>query len=173
MPGFYQHSILFRAVAMAPGGGAILPVGHMVPGQRYQDAGALLCLSTPTQLLSDYDVYHTESELAMGPFHQKWVYVGKVGIVFRSIVGGAAEVTPMAIQHLCGRGWPGFNIYAFGNYQGIVDLYVKRIGAMPAQIFAHYQVDVPAPDLWWSARQVQFIGLSHHPEWADAPMARL
>ncbi len=123
-------------------------------------------------MISDYDVYHSEAELAMGPFHQRWAYLGKAVSVFPFLKGGG-QVTPISIQHLCGRGWPGYSIYAFGNYQGSVDLYVKRIGSMPAHVFSHYQVDVPMPDQWWSARQVDFRGLCHHADWADAPVSRI
>ena len=168
MPGFYQHGILSRAIRLAGQSGRPIPAGRREQGRIYEDAGTLLYLSTASQILTDYDVYYSDAELSFGPFHQSWAYAGAVGAVYPMMAGTTDPTLPSILQ-LCGANWAVFVIYAFANYQGYVDVYVKRFMSLPPDRYAHYSVYVSSPELWWSAREMHFNGVVSMPHWVEMP----
>ncbi len=66
------------------------PAGHAERGVGNGEAGAFLFLSTPSQHLCDYDIYHSEAEPIFGPFHQRFAYLGTIGKVYPQLLDVAA-----------------------------------------------------------------------------------
>ena len=79
MPGHYVH-FLFSPACTIHGDPRIRPdslVGDMPVGGR-QGVGSLLFISTPSQKLLEYLVFHSYTDYAMGVFLRRWQPLGTV-----------------------------------------------------------------------------------------------
>ena len=159
MPGFFVHSIMAPAIEVG---------GRLYPGLSnvadYTSVGTLLFVSTRTQRLSDYDMYHSYEEYSMGPFGRQWELVGTA----RNYLGHTEdEVTMESMRDLAGdihtEG------YAFSCAEGGVDFYVRGSMNSPSSRYAHYKLDVEKPDDFWRAETYEFVTRLDRPEWARGP----
>ena len=101
----------------------------------------------------------------MSPWSQQWVHLGNVLDYYFQGDGAVAHNDEIAGPvHLEG--------YAFLNYDGKVDLYVRATFSRPTMRFAHYKLDVQDPAEFWRARHYMFMGRIDRPEWAT-PRSRL
>ena len=171
MPGFYQHGIMAPAIHMA-GHVHPMPLRDRFPGVRYESVGTLMALSTASQQCPDYELYWSEADYAMGPLHQRWQYMGTIFEIYGAAAVPIPTMSPVAIQHVFGAIYT--ELYAFGNYNGNVDVYTRSSWTMPLSKFSHYQVAAQEPTLWWTARSIEFLGIAIHEEWVlDPPQSRL
>ena len=172
MPGFHQTGVLCRAVSL-PGTLEPIPAGRRNPQLLQVDCGTMMMLSEPSQALYDFKVYHTLSELTMGPLHGKWAYLGRVCELYPECAD-SVEATTKAMHLQCGPAWPCYVLYAFQFVDlAWVDLYTRRVGNSPPERFLHYQVRAVSPELWWAAKELFFLGVEDHPGWVGPPMANL
>lgn len=148
-------------------------VGH---GMRY--AGTLMFMSDPSHRLDSYDVFHSHSNVGMGPFSQSYVHLGKLHEVYvvPPLSGQRSELCMRegdprnrTIRQICGYDSPIHQIWAFGHPEKGLDLYVQTMGSNPPDIFSHYWVDVAVPSEWWRARSYTYVGDVSMPEWAAPP----
>ena len=173
MPGYHVHA--FFTAAGFDTGRRVWPAGKM-EGTAY--AGSMLFMSDPSQRMENYDVYHSFSNVGLGPFSQSYAYLGKVHQLYAvSLVPPPApraasmrevpiDARTYGIRALCGWGAAIHEIYAMAGANGGLDLYVHTMGQRPRDIFAHYYLDIAEPTEWWRARDYSFIGLVTVPEWA-------
>ena len=175
MPGYHVHS--FFTAALYDGSGRPVPAGLVDLDLPY--AGALLFMSDQSQQIQNYDVYHTLSNVAMGPFSHAYVCLGKVHEVYASlppmseqnIMASTREVIHderlRGMRALCGYGKPIHQMWAFAHFNGGLDLYVQTIGSFPPDVFVHYGLHIDEPSDWWRARSYEVMGVIHMPDWAS------
>ena len=63
--------------------------------------------------------------------------------------------------------------YAFADYVGTVDLYVRSSWTRPMSRYAHYNLQVNDPVCWMDATSYRFLGRIDRPDWAWTPTMRL
>ena len=124
MPGHYVHFIFAPAMEIE---------GEIRAGPSYEEnyrtLGSILFVSVASHSLSDYLAYVSEAEYGMGPLHQTWQAIGTAADVYPHV---RSEVTMSSMRALAG---PVFTEgYAFADYTGNVDLYVRSSRSMPATI---------------------------------------
>ena len=181
MPGYHVHS--FFTVAVFDDDSKPMPAGLVDLDLAY--AGSLLFMSDPSHDFNNYEVYHSLSNVCMGPFSQAYVLLGRIHEVYPvqreiyavepvlSLVNRTSmrevRLDPRVefIRKVCGYGKPIHQIWAFANARCGLDLYVQTIGQHPFDIFMHYWVDVAAPSDWWRAQSYQFVGPVSMPDWAQ------
>ena len=153
-----------------------IPAGIAV-GNSY--GGTLLFQSNTPQPLKDYDVFHSLSDVAMGPLSHSYEYIGKVHELWAelSVYSDAEEQEVMSrfrdevymdertrdIRYLCGFGVAVGQYWAVANRHGKVDLYVQTVGQEPADMVAHYGIGVSDPTAWCCARIYSFFGVVRVP----------
>ena len=148
MPGHFVHCIVSPAVLV----GDRLCSGLDRPGHDYGSVGTLLFLSTPAQQLSLYDVYHSDAEFSLGPFHQRWVSLG-------------------TIVDLCG--WMYTEGFCFSAGEGGCDFYARASTNRPSFRYAHYKLSIANPADFWQARDYVFVKRADMPKWAVTPISCL
>ena len=94
MPGYYVHSVYTAAMMH---GALPVPAGRFMHEAPY--GGSLLIMSDASQEWGNYDVYHSDSNVAMGPFTQSYQLLGKVRDVYQ---GMPFAVPPVPHVHLQG-----------------------------------------------------------------------
>ena len=163
MPGHYVHSICAPAMEIE----GQLRAGTSHEG-IYVTRGSILFVSTRSQRLSDYLAYVSEAEYGMGPLHQTWRSIGTAADVYPLV---RRQVTMSSMRELAG---PVFTEgYAFADYTGNVDLYVRASRSMPMCRYMHYMLDAREPTHWWSARRCWLIGRVDRLDWERTPDYRL
>ena len=174
MPGFHVHA--FMTAATYDTGKRIMPAGV---NPAMPSAGTLLFMSDASQMVANYDVYHSTSSIAMGPLSQSYEFLGNVNERYghllpppppADIPARGYDPRTDAIRGLCGWTSPIHEFYAMASHGGGLDLYVYTLGEKPADVFRHYWIDIHDPIDWWRARDYHFQGAVHVPEWAPAPM---
>ena len=159
MPGYYVHSIFAPAMEIA----GQLRAGISHEG-NYMTRGSILFVSTTSHELSDYLAYASEAEYGMGPLHQTWRSIGTAADVYPLV---RRQVTMSSMRELAG---PVFTEgYAFADYTGNVDLYVRGSTSMPTCRYTHYMIDAREPTRWWSARRCRLIGRVYRQDWEWTP----
>ena len=163
MPGHYVHFIFAPAMEIE---------GEIRAGPSYEEnyrtLGSILFVSVASHSLSDYLAYVSEAEYGMGPLHQTWQSIGTAADVYPHV---RSEVTMSSMRALAG---PVFTEgYAFADYTGNVDLYVRASRSMPMCRYVHYALDAREPAYWWSARRSRLVGRVDRPDWEWTPRYRL
>ena len=143
--------------------------------------GSLLFMSDPSQQLRNYDVYHSQSSVALGPFSQAYDYLGKVNVVYAGVIPelpdrvfasmrerGILDMRAQGIWELCGDASPVHEMYAMSSVGGGLDLYVHTMGQSPAALYSHYHLEIDEPSNWWMAERYAYLGLVTMPEWGPA-----
>ena len=185
MPGYHVHCFMTPAVYEARSG-IICPAGR-VSGVHYY-SGMLLFMSDRSHQVAQYDVYHSYSNMALGPFSQSYSLLGKIETVYapgtlpelseaqKAMSIREIKIDPRmnAIRDICGYGAPIHQIWAFKTHGGGLDVYVQTIGQAPPDVFSHYHVNVTEPEDWWRAMEYTYVGMVSKKEWAPVvPRAAL
>ena len=180
MPGYHVHSIFTEAGLdedKRP-----IPAGRTHIELPY--GGSLLFMSDRSQLLMNYDVFHSSSHVAMGPLSQAYVYLGKLHEVYPPTLWlpqtpqhartsereTLLDERTLGLRALCGHHKPIYQMWAFGDYNGSVNLYVQKVGQRPPDVFVHYVLRVADPSDWWRARHYECVGAVSMPDWAPKPL---
>ena len=179
MPGYFVHA--FYTAAVYDDNDRPMPAGRLNGIRRY--AGTLLFVSTPAQLFGEYDVFHSLSNTAMGPFSKSYELLGRQNEVYAEL----PDITPthlwysqcdrvldfriVAIRHLCGYHCPIHQVWAFQTHTGGLDVYIqtlshRTLGQVPMDDFIHYWVNEVEPVDWWRATHCVYLGVQKIPEWA-------
>ena len=184
MPGYRVHA--FFTAAVVDGDNMPMPAGLVDIDLAY--AGSLLFMSDPSHDFNNYEVYHSLSNVCMGPFSQAYALLGRIHQVYpaqheihavesvlswtdrRSMREVHLDPRVEFIRRVCGYGKPIHQIWAFANARSGLDLYVQTIGCTPPDMFMHYWVNVVAPSDWWRAQSYQFVGPMTMPDWAPRPL---
>ena len=179
MPGYFVHA--FYTAAVYDENDLPVPAGRLNGIRRY--AGTLLFMSDPAHLFAEYDVFHSMSNIAMGPFSRSYELLGKV----KNVYGGLPGITQanlwwsyrdyvldhrvVAIRQLCGYHCPIHQVWVFKTHSGGLDVYLQTLskgtlGWVPMDEFLHYWVNESEPVDWWRARHCVYLGAKREPEWA-------
>ena len=174
MPGYYVHSFFTEAGFDAD----MRPIPAGLAEFELPFAGSLLFMSDPSQLLANYDVFFSKSHVGMGPLSQAYEYRGKVREFYRALPKSAPQhartsnreivldARIQGIRLLCGYSKSIHQLWAFGNLEGSVDLYIQTLGQRPPDVFTHYVLRVAEASDWWRAREYEYVRTIHMPEWA-------
>ena len=148
-------------------------------------AGVLLCTGDARRLLLEYDVYHSNSHIGMGPISQPYKFIGKVRDVYAErindlrvllestpAVEGYIDQLSLDIRLLCGFASPIHQIWTSSHEHGVVDLYMQTIGQRPPYVFAHYGLVVAEPTEWWRPRSYSFLGTIPMSAWLRRSLRR-
>ena len=128
--------------------------GHLVRvGFRRDNGvqGTVLIVSTPSHSLRDYGVYTTDGFWLGGVV--RWFYQGTVAEVYRAAPAMPSSAHVNLLLGSCDE------IYAFANYDGRVNMYVRATQQQPLNRYRLYELqDIARPIHFWRSGARRFVG---------------
>jgi len=134
--------------------------GRLLPGPQpsgssvdYVSDGVVLLQSSGASALRDYEVYHSRGEYFMGILCRHWHRLGLVGEYYQNSL---RNPNPMDVREIMGQSFT--EVFLCSNPRGTVDAFFRGRWDRPLSVFAHYELRVRDPSVWWEAQSYIFHG---------------